>query len=73
MWIKAGLIFTGYLPDVHEPAEEAGVGEQQLKHFVRADVEDLVQIDSTLHLGRTHSLLHWGNKKRGWGVFKQQR
>ncbi len=40
--LKTALILTGYLPDVHEPTHEAGVSEEQLKHLVSADVEDLV-------------------------------
>lgn len=58
MQIKTGSTLTGYLPDVHEPAHEARVGEEQLKHLVSADVEDLVYIKSALNLGQTHSLLH---------------
>lgn len=42
MQIKTGSTLTSYLPDVHEPAHEARVGEEQLKHLVSADVEDLV-------------------------------
>lgn len=49
---------TGHLPDIHEPADEAGVCEEQLEHFISADVEDLVQIEATRHLGQTHSVLH---------------
>lgn len=50
---------TGCLPEVHEPAGEAGVTEEQLKHLGGADVEHLVQVESTMYLGQTHSLLHW--------------
>lgn len=49
---------TGDLPDVHEPADEAGVVKEQVKHPVSADVEDLVEIKSTMSLRRTHSLLY---------------
>lgn len=37
--VKQRLALTSHLLDVHEPAHEAGVGEEQLKHLARADVE----------------------------------
>lgn len=49
---------TEDLPGVEESAHEAGVGEEELKHLDGADVEDLVQVESTLHLRRAHRLFH---------------
>lgn len=54
---------TENLPSVEKPAHEARVGEEELKHLVGADVEDLVQIESTLNLRQAHALFHCWNKK----------
>lgn len=50
---------TKHFPDVHEPAHEARVTEEQLKHLVGTDVEHLVYIKPTLHFRQAHSLVHW--------------
>lgn len=49
---------TGYLPDAHEAADEAGIGEEQLKHFGGANVEDSVEEKPALLLRRACALLH---------------
>lgn len=49
---------TGYLPGIHKPAHEGGVGEENSKHMFCTDVENPVQILSTGHLRQTNAVLH---------------
>lgn len=56
--LKKKQNLTGYLPGIHKPAHEGGVGEENSKHMFCTDVENPVQILSTRHLRQTNAVLH---------------
>lgn len=55
---------TRYPADFHKPLSEAGVCEEQRKHFACAHVENLVEVQSPRFLGLVHSILHWWKQTR---------